>query len=123
MRLLQRWSPLALALLAIAACGADDGDSGGADAAADSGVCGSQVCGPGQYCVHPCCGGGAPLCLPPPEDGGTCPAGTSYTDSCISTGLPGCEPEPCTPPPPYCSDEIPVGCSQEPDGQVVCVCS
>jgi len=80
--------------------GADDGGT----------TCGGQVCPSTQVCVHPCCGGAGPRCLPKPE-GGTCPAGT--TPGCQAGSDDGCREDPCTPPPPYCADTPPVGCTLE----------
>jgi len=66
--------------------------------------CGSSTCGSGDLCIHPCCGGAAPMCIPF-EDGGTCPAGYTPSTQCygLGTGTSGCMPPPCTPPPPYCA--------------------
>jgi len=89
---------------------------GGASAGAGGGgplACGSQTCGPTQYCVKPCCGGAPPMCVMKP-DGGTCPVGThagcSFPGSQCTTPAACCEYDPCTTPPPYCSDTMPVGC-------------
>jgi len=91
--------------------------SGGASAGAGSGplACGSQTCGVSQYCVNPCCGGAAPGCINKP-DGGACPTGTH--PGCTfgggqCAGIDCCQFDPCTPPPPYCSDKVPVGCLLE----------
>ena len=66
-------------------------------------ACGTAVCPGTDYCVHPCCGGAPPACLPL-MDGGTCPTGTSYRASCgLGAPGPGCMPDPCTPPAPYCA--------------------
>ena len=95
--------------------GASDGASGSGAGGDQSGdlACGASVCGKAQYCVFPCCGGAPPPCFQAPG-GGDCPAG-SHSGFCI--GGFGCTPpatccqmDPCTPPPPYCSDTAPVGC-------------
>jgi hypothetical protein len=88
--------------------------------------CGTTTCGATSYCVHPCCGGAPPACVPK-SDGGTCPAGT-HPSSCIAPGGEGCEADPCTPPPPYCTDDLkslPFGCQSEPQHprDVNCVCA
>ncbi|HEY5375877.1 MAG TPA: hypothetical protein VIK01_19495 [Polyangiaceae bacterium] len=91
--------------------------TGGASAGSGGGPssCGSQTCGATQYCVNPCCGGNAPACLLKP-DGGTCRAGTHQGCSngvqCMNPSD-CCQFDPCTPPPPYCSDKVPVGCLLE----------
>jgi hypothetical protein len=38
-------------------------------------------------------------------DSGMCPQGTHFETTCMMpSGLgPGCRPDPCTPPPPYCA--------------------
>ncbi len=67
--------------------------------------CGTSTCGGDQICIHPCCGGVQPACEPL-EDGGTCPAGYTISNQCYNFGTggtTGCEPPPCTPPPPYCA--------------------
>ena len=115
------WCALVLAVVACTVSGEDDDDPP-RDASADSSACGTTACGAGEFCIVPCCGGAPPLCQPA-GDGGVCPPGTAYTDSCISTGTPGCEPGPCVPDPPYCSSDIPVGCDQQSDGKVVCTCA
>ena len=91
--------------------GATSGAGGTTDAGDDAPppadgpfACGTQTCGPTQYCIHPCCGGAPPACIEKPE-GGSCPAG--YHDGCSYGGCAGvscCEMDPCTPPPPYCAD-------------------
>jgi hypothetical protein len=105
---------------AAGAAGADSGgaSSGGAGAGSGGGgplSCGSQTCGATQYCVNPCCGGNAPACMAKP-DGGTCPAGThpgcSNGVQCMNPSD-CCQSDPCTPPAPYCSDKVPVGCLLE----------
>ncbi len=95
--------------------GASAGTSGSGAGGDENGdlACGASVCGPGQYCVFPCCGGAPPPCFPAPQ-GGMCPAG-SHAGFCISgiTCTPPatcCQFDPCVPPPPYCSDTAPVGC-------------
>lgn len=92
--------------------GASAGSSGAGGTGGEL-ACGASVCGAGQYCVFPCCGGAPPPCFQAPESG-ECPVG-SHVGSCI--GGTGCTPpatccqfDPCIPPPPYCSDTAPVGC-------------
>jgi hypothetical protein len=84
------------------------GDAGGAL------PCGAESCGAAQYCVFPCCGGAAPACMQLPE-GTTCPAG--FHSGCFggqcSSPATCCQADPCTPPPPYCSDKLPIGCLLE----------
>jgi hypothetical protein len=91
-------------------------------------ACGRQTCSATAYCVYPCCGGVAPPCEEKPE-GGTCPAGT-HDEFCapIQTGVPGqnCRADPCTPPPPYCTDDasaLPYGCTVGGTHDVSCVCA
>ena len=98
-----------------AGSGGASAGSGGAGAGAGGGgplSCGSQTCGATQYCVEPCCGGNLPACVVKP-DGGTCPAGTHQGCSngvqCMNPSD-CCQSDPCTPPPPYCRDEVPAGC-------------
>ena len=68
--------------------------------------CAKTLCIRGsQVCVHPCCGGARPQCLPKP-DAGPCPEGTR--EGC-SSGEAGCETT-CTPDPPYCTETAPAGC-------------
>jgi hypothetical protein len=100
---------------ASAGSGGASAGSGGAGAGAGGGgplSCGSQTCGATQYCVEPCCGGNLPACVVKP-DGGTCPAGTHQGCSngvqCMNPSD-CCQSDPCTPPPPYCRDEVPAGC-------------
>jgi hypothetical protein len=81
--------------------------------------CAQAMCESGEYCVHPCCGGAAPICSPLP-DAGNCPMGT-HPANC-SNG-PGCQADPCKPPPPYCSSKPPVGCDYKMGRDVSCVCS
>ena len=93
------------------------GSGGGNAGSAGSGggapfSCGSQMCGSLQYCVNPCCGGNAPACIVKP-DAGTCPVGThAGCTTGIQCAIPNdcCQYDPCTPPPPYCSDTLPTGC-------------
>ncbi len=113
----------AAAALSVACGGAvdpfDGGEDGSAEAAPDGApdasgplTCGSDVCGGGEYCIHPCCGGAPPPCIPF-DDGGTCPAGYTPSNQCWGqqTGTSGCQPAPCTPPPPYCAPAPPsFGC-------------
>ncbi len=114
-----------VALIALAGGCATDAMERGADAgpdAADAGLCGGATCAAGQHCVHPCCGGAAPACDPLP-DGGACPPGTTPVASCPTSGGPGCQAGPCSPPPAYCSKAIPVGCQLDASGEVVCLCA
>jgi hypothetical protein len=85
-----------------------DGTEPGVDSASpdatdanSSFVCGGVVCGVGQVCVHPCCGGTAPPCSARP-DGGACPSGWKAVSACPGTDAPGCQAPPCTPPPSFC---------------------
>ena len=90
---MNRWLLLSPALFLVAACGGTTlessdagGDASSADAAKDTSpsdggpdtsgtyACGKLICQSGELCVHPCCGGAPPQCMPK-EDGGTCPAG------------------------------------------------
>jgi hypothetical protein len=76
-------------------------------------ACGSAMCKTNQVCVHPSCGGGTPpQCFQAP-DGGQCPQGTTFQQSCPPTFKPGCLPGPCTPPPPFCAD-VPASCAGHP---------
>jgi len=90
--------------------GASGGNSGGPVA------CGGSICGPQQFCVIPCCGGAPPACVPKFGDG-SCPPGThaGCTFNLGSCTTPGscCQSDPCTPPPPYCSDTKPNYCFPE----------
>jgi len=77
-------------------------------------TCGATTCGTAQYCVMPCCGGAALACFSV-GDAGTCPSGSHSGCSGPSinqcaAGTNCCQYNPCTPPPPYCSDTRPVGC-------------
>ena len=76
--------------------------------------CGAQICSASQYCVIPCCGGAPPQCTPKPS-GGTCPAGTHAGCAVNISQCPDpvncCQQDACTPPPRFCSDEMPVGCA------------
>lgn len=100
------------------AAGSSAGTAGSSAGAGGAQSCGTTTCGPTQYCVIPCCGGAPQACVQA-LDGGACPSGTvpgcfsapSYT--CVNAAN-CCQPAPCTPPPPYCSDTAPPGC---PNGQ------
>lgn len=120
-----------LLALATAACGggtleskdasADDaGDASSKDGAVEAGplACGKVICQGTDYCIHPCCGGAPPQCLPLPEDGGACPPG--FAPANCPNG-PGCQQNPCTPPPPYCSPKTD-GCMAN-GREVTCVCA
>jgi hypothetical protein len=63
--------------------------------------CDGLVCGVGQVCVHPCCGGSAPPCNARP-DGGACPSGWQAVTACPAMHVPGCQAPACTPPPAFC---------------------
>jgi len=67
--------------------------------------CGTTTCNGAlqQVCVHPCCGGPAPECMPKPENG-VCP--TDSIECMQEDGTAGCETT-CTPDPPYCADAAP----------------
>jgi hypothetical protein len=108
-----RWIALVI-VFPLAGCGGDVfvGPDGGEDAALDSPPqdapnplpdaapfeCGKSFCDNDQVCIHPCCGG-AMICEPE-DDGGTCPNGTSVSQTCPAQS-------PCTyvcvPDPPYCA--------------------
>ena len=106
---------LVLALGAVACGGAtiDPGDGGGGDSGQNDAApdtwgpypCGSNTCGSSEICIHPCCGGAMPMCDPFLDDAGTCPPGDTPSTQCYGpNGLTsGCQPPPCTPPPPYCA--------------------
>jgi hypothetical protein len=70
---------------------------------AGSFACGTTACNSSQLCVHPCCGGAAPSCMPVPSLGG-CPSNLVMVSACPGTGRPGCQNPPCTPNPPFCID-------------------
>jgi hypothetical protein len=98
--------------------GASGAGTGGSSTGGDAGgalPCGATSCGPAQYCVFPCCGGAPPACFQLP-DGSTCPAGSHsgcfFGTQCTNPAT-CCQPDPCTPPPPYCSDTLPIGCLLE----------
>lgn len=89
-------------------------------------ACGTTTCAASQYCVSPCCGGAQQACYVL-DSGTTCPSGFSY-GFCNEGGGYGCVPDPCTPPPPYCTGSLsglPAGCSQDTGDprKVVCVCA
>lgn len=88
--------------------------------------CGTKglTCSGSQYCVVPCCTQAKCYAL----DAGvtTCPAGYTY-GICATAGTYGCNPNPCTPPNPYCTTSLaslPAGCSQNggDSRKVDCVC-
>lgn len=96
------------------------GTGGGGDSAGTAGTggagptpCGAETCSASQYCVNPCCGGAPPQCIPQ-SSGGTCPPGTHLGCTVNPQGCSDpancCQQDPCTPPPPFCSDQIPIGC-------------
>lgn len=136
LRSLAFFAPLAVAL---AACGGttldvgdasadgatDDGsakDGSAKDGSTDAGPygCGKEICQGNQFCIHPCCGGAPPQCLPLPADGGTCPDG--FEPANCPNG-PGCQQKPCTPPPPYCAPTK-EPCGMTPNGRdVYCACA
>lgn len=97
--------------------GASAGTSGASPAAGSGGgvACGATTCGAAQYCIFPCCGGAPPSCFQLP-DGVTCPTGTHSgclsTTQCTSPAT-CCQPDPCMPGPPHCSDTLPIGCFTE----------
>jgi len=62
-------------------------------------VCGEILCGAGEVCVYPCCGGPAPVDCAPDEP---CPARVDV---------------PCTPAPPFCAPAVVGGCT----GRDTCV--
>jgi len=87
------------------------GTGGGGGAA----LCGARPCTSSELCVHPSCGGVAPACTPVP-DGGQCPSGYTFQQSCpLTSGTvgPGCQVPPCTPPSPYCLT-TPAACGATP---------
>ena len=61
-------------------------------------ACGTKTCTTGEYCIHPCCGGLPPPCVPR-VDGGACGPGSHADPNCTE----GCRSDPCTPPPVYCA--------------------
>lgn len=82
-------------------------------------ACGEETCTGDARCIRPCCGGPPVECVPLP-DGGAC--APSATPCSLPGGGDGCA-TPCTPPAPYCSEEIPAGCELEGEGDVVCLCA
>ncbi len=75
---------------------------GGADAPALEVACGAAVCGADQYCVEPCCGGSAPVCVDSNADG-SCPDGTRNQPCSAPGGSSfGCASD-CVPAPPFCA--------------------
>ena len=102
----------------------DAGDGGTPEAGPDTSgpyPCGDTTCGNGDVCIHPCCGGAPPPCVPY-DDAGTCPAGYVPTDTCygLGGGSGGCMPPPCTPPPPYCAPTTPTYGCELPQGSRDC---
>ena len=98
-----------------AGAGSSGGNAGGAGG--EPLACGSMTCGASQYCVIPCCGGTAPACFPASSDG-TCPTGShsgcnSNLGQCTSPAS-CCQYDPCSAPPPYCSDSTPTLCFPSP---------
>lgn len=103
----------------VLACGGTttDGDAGvdsGGDGASPDAFgdatgpfsCGTATCSANEVCVHPCCGGAPPPCYAT-DDAGACPPGTSTTNPgfCPPQSPGPCVPDPCTPPPEYCSGD------------------
>jgi hypothetical protein len=90
------------------------GHGGGSGGTGGSALCGSRACTSSELCVHPSCGGAAPLCMPVP-DGGQCPTGWTYKQVCNTTPAPGpgCEAPPCTPPAAFCVTR-PASCGATP---------
>lgn len=87
----------------------------------DAGVptgCGGATCAATDLCIHPCCGGAGPVCMPTP-DGGPCDTGEACT---LPDGANGCRTI-CTPPPPYCAPVPPAGCMIDTSGEVLCLCA
>ena len=133
---------LPLSILA-AACGgttldiADGSPDASSDASSDSpksddgGIeagplaCGKLICQDTEYCIHPCCGGAAPQCLPV-LDGGGCPPGSSQGQCFGPNGLQlGCTTQ-CTPDPPFCSpkrEACPSGGGIPSGRNVSCMCA
>jgi hypothetical protein len=116
--------------------GGENDSGGGSDAAKDalddgatpvdgaSFACGTTTCGASQYCLNPCCGGAPPQCIAKPP-GGVCPVGF-HDAMCPGGTAPGCEADPCKPPPARCVDDPAkeVGCTLESGGrQLICVCA
>jgi hypothetical protein len=85
-------------------------------------ACGAATCSATQYCENPCCGGAAPPCLPA-LDAGQCPVGTHADPTCWAASG-ACREDPCTPPPPFCTDKVPTdpGCTRN-GHQIVCMCA
>jgi len=83
------------------AAGGGRGGSGGVGGGGGAALCGTRACTSSELCVRPSCGGAPPPCNPLP-DGGQCPSGWIMRAFCASTGGPGCEAAPCTPPDSYC---------------------
>jgi hypothetical protein len=101
--------------------GATDGpsDATAADAAVS---CGTAVCSASQVCVQFLCGGGPNRCVPV-DDAGGCPSGWRFDPTCPGSAMGGCDPPPCTNPPPFCAD-TPASCTGAPScgcvGLAVC---
>ncbi len=90
-------------------------------------ACGSATCSASEYCVTPCCGGAYPQCEDMPASG-VCPTGTHEDTTCNNTQTgKGCRPDPCRPPPPYCTGDVTkldYGCTPDPKTRLVtCVCA
>jgi hypothetical protein len=106
--------------------GSTDGDTqdGPADAPEvdSSANCGTAFCGASQVCVQFLCGGGPNPCMPL-DDAGGCPPGWRFDPTCPASTTGGCDPPPCSNPPPFCAD-IPAGCTGAPScgcvGVAVC---
>lgn len=83
------------------------------DAQPDNNVpwpCGDTTCNGSDICVHPCCGGVAPICEPE-DDAGACPPDFTKGGPCVKGPNGGdCAPPSCVPPPPYCSPSTTGGC-------------
>lgn len=94
----------------------DRGSDAIEDAARDASrhACGASSCAVDEVCVHPCCGGAAPPCMPL-SDGGGCEPGFHWVAACSwpSSGGPACQGDPCTPPAPSCV-KVPASCGATP---------
>ncbi len=122
--------------------GSDSGqvDTGDATGSSDGGqptVCGSLTCTAGEVCINPCCGGPAPACFAPRDDG-QCAPGSMPIDADLCGQRCGsetcCLPDPCVPDPPYCAPVESVDCAdglcvvdrctgEMTDGGVECLCA
>jgi hypothetical protein len=98
--------------------GGGGGTNGGTGGTGGAAACGARACTSSELCVHPSCGGTAPICNPLP-DGGQCPTGWTFRNICNTspTPGPGCEAPPCTPPAPFCLTR-PASCGATP----TCAC-